>query len=73
VDKIVDALYKKILILLAIAGGSWVYAVEFLEKEVYFASIFLFLVFIFVGMIIIKNYVQMNILIKRMIDDENVG
>jgi len=35
-DKIVDALYKKILILLAVAGGSWVYIVKFFEKEAYF-------------------------------------
>jgi len=70
-DKIVDALYKKLIILLAVAGGSWVYMVKFFEKEYYFLSVLLFFVFLFVGSIIIKNYVQMNKLIRRMGENEN--
>jgi len=71
VDKIVDALYKKILILLAVAGGSWVYIVKFFEKEAYFLSILLGLIFLFVSMIIVVNYVKMNKIIKRMENEIN--
>ena len=64
-DKIVDALYKKILILLAIAGGSWVYGIKFYESNFIF-SFLLFFIFLFVSVIIIKNYVEMNKIIKKM-------
>jgi len=65
VDKIVDALYKKILILLAVAGGSWVYGIKFYESNFIF-SFLLFFIFLFVSVIIIKNYVEMNKIIKKM-------
>ena len=64
-DKIVDALYKRILILLAIAGGSWVYGIKFYESNFIF-SFLLFFIFLFVSVIIIKNYVEMNKIIKKM-------
>jgi hypothetical protein len=64
-EKIVDALYKKILILLAIAGGSWVYGIKFYESNFIF-SFLLFFIFLFVSVIIIKNYVEMNKIIKKM-------
>ena len=64
-EKIVDALYKKILILLAIAGGSWVYRIKFYESNFIF-SFLLFFIFLFVSVIIIKNYVEMNKIIKKM-------
>ena len=64
-EKIVDALYKKILILLAVAGGSWVYGIKFYESNFIF-SFLLFFIFLFVSVIIIKNYVEMNKIIKKM-------
>jgi len=70
-DKLVDAYYKKILILLAVDGGSWVYGVKFYEKGIYWLSIILFVLFSFLGLIIVKNYVEMNKILKRMKNDEN--
>ncbi len=70
-DKVVDALYKKIIVLLAIAGGSWMYGVKFLEKKYDILSYFLFFIFLFISVIIIKNYVDMNKIIKRMKKDLN--
>ena len=67
-DKVVDVLYKKILVLLAIAGGSWVYGIKFYENN-YIFSFFLLFVFLFVSVIIIKNYVEMNKIIKKMQKD----
>ena len=37
-DKLIDAIYKKTLILLAIAGGIWVYGFKFYEKGYFFIS-----------------------------------
>jgi len=70
-DKLIDAYYKKILILLAVCGGSWVYGVKFYEKGIYWLSIILFVLFSFLGLIIVKNYVEMNKILKRMKNDEN--
>jgi len=70
-DKLIDAYYKKILILLAVGGGSWVYGVKFYEKGIYWLSIILFVLFSFLGLIIVKNYVEMNKILKRMKNDEN--
>jgi len=70
VDKIVDALYKKILILLAIAGGLWVYMIRFFEKGNLLYLVFGFL-FLFVSSIVFVNYIKMNKYIKRMEDEFN--
>jgi len=62
-DKVVDALYKKLVILLAVAGGLWVYTIKFFEQN---NLLYLVLGFLFVALIIIVNYVKMNKFIKRM-------
>jgi hypothetical protein len=64
-DKVVDALYKKLIILLAVAGGLWVYMIRFFEQNNLLYVILGFL-FLFVALIIIVNYVKMNKFIKRM-------
>ncbi len=73
-SKLVDSYYKKLLILLAIDGGVWVYMIKFFEKAYYILSMFLFFVFFFIGLIIFTNYVKMNKKIKKMEEiDERVG
>ena len=69
-DKLVDAYYKKILILLAVAGGSWVYMIEFFENS-NLLYVICGIIFLFVGLIIVVNYVKMNKIIKRMEDEYN--
>ena len=64
-SKLVDSYYKKLLILLAIDGGVWVYGVKFIEKYFFF-SFLLFFIFLFISYIIIINYVKMNQKIKQM-------
>jgi len=64
-DKVVDALYKKLVILLAVAGGLWVYTIKFFEQN-NLLYIVLGILFLFVALIIIVNYVKMNKFIKRM-------
>jgi hypothetical protein len=64
-DKVVNALYKKLIILLAVAGGLWVYTIKFFEQNNYLYFVLGFL-FLFVALIIIVNYVKMNQYIKRM-------
>ncbi len=64
-DKIVDALYKKFIVLLAVAGGLCFYTIKFFEQNNYLYFVLGFL-FLFVALIIIVNYVKMNQYIKRM-------
>jgi len=66
VDKIVDALYKKLVILLAIGGGVWVYTIKFFEKNYFILAFTLFGIFLLVVSIILVNYVKMNKYIKKM-------
>ncbi|MEO1927972.1 MAG: hypothetical protein ABGX26_04720 [Nautiliaceae bacterium] len=49
-DKIIDALYKKLL--LAVAGGLWFYTIKFFEQNNY---LYFILGFLFVALIIIVN------------------
>jgi len=62
-DKVVDALYKKLVILLAVEGGLWIYTIKFFEQN---NLLYVVLGFLFVALIIIVNYVKMNKFIKRM-------
>jgi len=66
VDKIIDALYKKLVILLAIGGGIWVYSIKFFEKGYLILAFTLFTIFLLVVVIILINYVKMNKCIKKM-------
>ena len=65
-DKVIDALYKKLVILLAIAGGVWVYMIKFFEKNYFILALTLLSVFLFTVFIILVNYVKMNKYIKKM-------
>jgi len=65
-DKLVDAIYKKTLILLAIAGGIWVYGFKFYEKGYFFISgVFMFL-FIIVTLSILNNLSKIGFYIKKL-------
>ena len=65
-DKIVDALYKKLVVLLAIGGGIWVYTIKFFENSYFILAFTLFIIFLLIVAVILVNYVKMNKYIKRM-------
>jgi membrane protein YdbS with pleckstrin-like domain len=63
--KIIDALYKKLIILVAIAGGFGAYAISFLRNNSIYGYIFA-IVFIVVSISIFITYYRFNIYIKEM-------
>ena len=67
-SKLIDSYYKKILVLLAVDGGIWIYLIKFFEKGYYLVTIIFSLFFLFIGVIIFVNYVKMNKVIRKMED-----
>ena len=65
ISKIIDALYKKLIILVAIAGGFGAYAISFLRKNSGYGYVFA-IVFVVVSISIFITYYRFNIYIKEM-------
>ena len=63
ISKIIDALYKKLIILVAIAGGFGAYAISFLRKNSGYGYVFA-IVFVVVSISIFITYYRFNIYIK---------
>ena len=64
-SKLIDALYKKLVVLVAIAGGFGAYAVKFLQNENLIGYIFI-VVFIFISTAVFYTYVKLNDYIKEL-------
>jgi hypothetical protein len=65
VSKKAEIIYKKVVILLASAGGSGAYAIKFTQESHFFLGAFLWLVFIF-GIIDLGTlYQKIDFLEKR--------
>lgn len=64
-SKLIDALYKKLVVLVAIAGGFGAYAVKFLQNENLIGYIFI-VIFIFVSTAVFYTYVKLNDYIKEL-------
>ena len=62
-SKLIDALYKKLVILVAIAGGFGAYAVKFLQNSNLIGYFFI-LIFIFISIAVFYTYVKLNDTIK---------
>ena len=71
ISKILDGLYKKLIILLAIDGGFGAYAIKFLQDGNWIGYGFTF-IFIFVAAAIFYTYIDLNHFVKKLkrIDDE---
>jgi len=70
-SKIIDSLYKKLVILLAISGGFGAYSIKFLSESNWVGYLFA-TVFIFVSIAVFVSYSKLNIFVKkleRMIDE----
>lgn len=64
-----DLIYKKLIVLLALAGGSGAYIVKFYERGEYGILIFFLIVFILAAIGISINYYEINRM-KRELDHE---
>ncbi len=64
-SKIIDSLYKKLIILLAIDGGFGAYAIKFLQDGNWIGYGFAF-VFIFVAIAIFYTYIDLNDFVKKL-------
>lgn len=64
-SKLIDALYKKLLILLAIAGGFGAYTISFLKDDNSFGYYFA-VVFIWASVAILVSYLKLNRNIKKL-------
>ncbi len=64
-SKIVDSLYKKLVILVAISGGFGAYGVKFLQESNWVGYIFV-LLFGFVAIAIFLTYIRLNEDIKKL-------
>ncbi len=64
-SKLIDALYKKLIVLLAISGGFGAYAVKFIQKTDWIGSIFA-MAFIFVSIGVFITYVKLNMFVKEL-------
>ena len=64
-SKLIDALYKKLVVLVAITGGFGAYAVKFLQNENLIGYIFI-VVFIFISTAVFYTYVKLNDYIKEL-------
>jgi len=63
-SKKVDALYKKLVILLVISGGFGAYAIKFIQSSHWVGYLFLG-TFIFVSIAIFVTYIKLNIFVKQ--------
>lgn len=64
-----ELIYKKLIVLLAVAGGSGAYAVRFYEHNGYGIAIFFIMTFLVAGFGISINYQEINS-IKHQLDEE---
>jgi hypothetical protein len=64
-SKMIDGLYKKLVVLLAIAGGFGAYSIKFLLSSYWLGYIFI-VIFAFVCVAIFGAYVKLNNYIKRL-------
>ncbi len=62
--KLIDALYKKLVILVAIAGGFGAYAVKFLQNANSIGYLFI-LIFTIVSIAVFYSYVKLNDYIRE--------
>jgi hypothetical protein len=65
ISKIIDSLYKKLIVLLAIGGGFGAYSIKFLQDENWVGIGFTF-VFIFVSIAIFYTYIDLNYFVKKL-------
>ena len=65
ITKIIDSLYKKLIILLAIDGGFGAYAIKFLQNGNWIGYGFT-LVFVFVAIAIFYTYIDLNYFVKKL-------
>lgn len=70
IAKIVDALYKKLVILTAIGGGFGAYAINFLQKNSNYGYVFA-IVFILISIAIFVTYVKLNTYIRGLEEMQN--
>ena len=64
----VDIIYKKLLLFIAMAGGSWVYGTKFADS---LFSLLLFGFFIFISFGIIINILKLNDIEKQLRKENN--
>jgi len=65
IAKLIDSLYKKLIILLAIDGAFGTYALKYITDSNVVGYVF-GIIFIFVSIAIFVTYVKMNLLIKNL-------
>jgi hypothetical protein len=65
ISKIIDGLYKKLIVLLAISGGFGAYAIKFLYESNFVGYLFA-IVFILVSIAIFITYSKLNIFVKKL-------
>jgi len=70
-DKLIDAYYKKILILTIIIGGIWLNMIDFFEKQIFSIGFFLFIVLLFLIISFIYSYGKFNKYIKILEKENN--
>ena len=63
--KIIDSLYKKLVVLVAISGGFGAYGVKFLQESNWIGYVFI-LLFGFVAIAIFLTYIKLNEDIKEL-------
>ena len=64
-SKLIDALYKKLVILLAMSGGFGAYAIKFIQNANWVGYFFLIL-FLFVSIAVFVTYLKLNLSIKKL-------
>ena len=65
ISKVIDGLYKKLVVLLAISGGFGAYAIKFLYESSWVGYLFA-VVFILVSIAIFITYSKLNIFVKKL-------
>ncbi len=65
ISKVIDGLYKKLVVLLAISGGFGAYAIKFLYESNWAGYLFA-VVFILVSIAIFITYSKLNIFVKKL-------
>ncbi len=64
-----ELIYKKLIVLLAVAGGSGAYAVRFYEHDAYGIAVFFIVTFLVAGLGIGINFQEINS-IKQKLEEE---